>query len=251
MVIGTGILAITVYANTLFQTAGFTAEKSAWLSGLCNTFGILGTAASVLTVDRFGRRVSLYFGFFVQGAALFLSAGLGRLGELNPAKGGAFGAAAAAMVFIYTFFFAQTVLMIAFIYPTEIWPQEIRAFGNSYGVFGWAIGCGITTLVIPSMFATLGWKTLIVFGAFNFASLPLVYFYFPETNGRTLEEINLLFAASRPFVKANEAEFSKMVSAAGGNIAVAERKLMEEVDEGAGEKRRSADEEYQVEGKGL
>ncbi|KAL2069461.1 hypothetical protein VTL71DRAFT_14140 [Oculimacula yallundae] len=246
----TGILAITVYANTLFQTAGFTQEKAAWLSGLCNSIGILGTLASVFTVDRFGRRASLFFGFFIQGAALFLSAGLGRLGELNPNNSGAYGAAAAAMVFIYTFFFAQTVLMIAFIYPTEIWPQEIRAFGNSYGVFGWAVGCGVTTLVIPSMFAALQWKTLIVFGAFNFASLPLVYFFFPETNGRSLEEINLLFAASSPFVKANEKEFAAMLAAAGGNVAEAERALVNEVDRSAGEWSR-ADEEWQSEDKAV
>ncbi len=184
----------------------------------------------------------------MQGVSLFLSAGLGRLGELNPDNAGAYGAAAAAMVFIYTFFFAQTVLMIAFIYPTEIWPQEIRAFGNSYGVFGWAIGCGVTTLVIPSMFATLEWKTLIVFGTFNFASLPLVYFFFPETNGRTLEEINLLFAAESPFVKANEDQFLVMVNAADGNVAVAERRLMDEV---ARETTRSIDEESQVEEKSI
>lgn len=179
---------------------------------------------------------------------MFLSAGLGRLGELNPQHAGAYGAAAAAMVFIYTFFFAQTVLMIAFIYPTEIWPQEIRAFGNSYGVFGWAIGCGVTTLVIPSMFATLKWKTLIVFGAFNFASLPLVYYFFPETGGRTLEEINLLFAAKSPIVSANEAEFSRLLSEAGGNVAVAERRLMEEVDAKAGEQGRHGDEEVRLDG---
>lgn len=153
------------------------------------------------------------------------------------------------MVFIYTFFFAQTVLMIAFIYPTEIWPQEIRAFGNSYGVFGWAVGCGITTLVIPSMFATLQWKTLIVFGSFNFLSLPLVYYFFPETNGRTLEEINLLFAYRKPFVKANEVEFAAMLTAAGGDVALAERRLMDEVDEGAGEKGRYGDEEIRVGGR--
>ena len=190
----------------------------------------------------------MYFGFFVQGAALFLSAGLGRLGELNPNNAAAYGAAAAAMVFIYTFFFAQTVLMIAFIYPTEIWPQEIRAFGNSYGVFGWAVGCGVTTLVIPSMFAALQWKTLIVFGAFNFASLPLVYFFFPETNGRSLEEINLLFAASSPFVKANEEEFALRLAAAGGNVAEAERALTIEVDRSAGEWSQH-DEEWQAEKK--
>jgi hypothetical protein len=143
----TGILAITVYANILFQQAGFSGDKAAWLAGLCNTFGIVGTAASIFTVDRFGRRISLSFGFFIQGVVLLLAGGLARLGELHPDNAN-FGAAAAAMVFIFTFFFAQTVLMIAFIYPTEIWPQEIRAFGNSYGVFGWAVGCGTTVCCV-------------------------------------------------------------------------------------------------------
>ena len=226
----TGILAITVYANTLFQQAGFSAQKAAWLSGLCNTFGIVGTAASIFTIDRFGRRKSLYFGFVIQGAVLMLSGGLSRLGEQHPNNAGAYGAAAAAMVFIYTFFFAQTVLMIAFLYPTEIWPQEMRARGNSYGVFGWAVGCGTTTLVIPSMFSALGWKTLIAFGCFNFASLPLVYLFFPETLGRSLEEINLLFAAQSPYVKANEEEYRRRMAGAGGNVAVAERRLVEEID---------------------
>ena len=226
----TGILAITVYANTLFQQAGFSAEKSAWLSGLCNTFGIIGTIASIFTIDRFGRRKSLYFGFFIQGAVLMLSGGLSRLGQQHASNAGAYGAAAAAMVFIYTFFFAQTVLMIAFLYPTEIWPQEVRARGNSYGVFGWAVGCGTTTLVIPSMFSALGWKTLIVFGCFNFASLPLVYLYFPETWGRSLEEVNLLFAAPSSYVSANEKEYRRRIADAGGDVTVAEKRLLEEID---------------------
>ena len=238
----TGILAITVYANILFQQAGFSGDKAAWLSGLCNSFGIVGTAASIFTIDRFGRRKSLYFGFIIQGAVLMLSGGLSRLGEQYPNNAGAYGAAAAAMVFIYTFFFAQTVLMIAFLYPTEIWPQEMRARGNSYGVFGWAVGCGTTTLVIPSMFSALGFKTLIVFGCFNFASLPLVYLFFPETLGRSLEEINLLFAAQSPLVKANEAEYRRRMADAGGNVAVAERRLVEEIH-GSAEKHESASDE--------
>ena len=81
--------------------------------------------------------------------------------------------------------------------------------------------------MIPSMFAALGWKTLIVFGSFNFVSLPPVYFFFPETNGRSLEEINLLFAAHSPVVSENEREFERMLREAGGNVAVAERRMME------------------------
>lgn len=239
----TGILAITVYANILFQQAGFSAEKAAWLSGLCNTFGIIGTAASIFTIDRFGRRKSLYFGFFIQGAVLMLSGGLSRLGEQHPNNAGAYGAAAAAMVFIYTFFFAQTVLMIAFLYPTEIWPQEVRARGNSYGVFGWAVGCGTTTLVIPSMFSALGWKTLIVFGVFNFVSLPLVYFFFPETLGRSLEEVNLLFAATTPYASANEKEYRRRLADAGGDVATAERRLLEQIGARGGKSESASDEE--------
>jgi hypothetical protein len=95
-------------------------------------------------------------------------------------------------------------------------------------------------------------KTLIVFGAFNFASLPSVYFFFPETNKRTLEEINLLFASDGPLVKDNEREFRKLLGEAGGNVAVAERRLLEEVNDESSRKESSgsADEEVYVEGKG-
>lgn len=43
----TGILAIATWAGTLFALAGFDSYKSAWLAGLVNSFGIIGTAAAV------------------------------------------------------------------------------------------------------------------------------------------------------------------------------------------------------------
>lgn len=69
-----------------------------------------------------------------------------------------------------------------------------------------------------------------VFASFNIACLPLVYLFFPETNGRTLEEINLLFMADSPLVFANEKAFADRLSQAGGDMAEAERRLAAELD---------------------
>jgi hypothetical protein len=57
-----------------------------------------------------------------------------------------------------------------------------------------------------------------------------VYFIYPETNGRSLEEMNLLFASPSLLVKANKREYDRMLNEAGGNIAVAERRLFDSVD---------------------
>jgi MFS family permease len=145
----TGILTITVYANVLFTQAGFDPTKAAWLSGLCNTTGIFATAAAALTVDRIGRRMSMYIGFIIQAITMFLTGGFARLQVVQPQHSVAYGAAAAAMVFIYTWAFAQTVLQVAFIYPAEIWPTSVRAKGNAFGVAGWAIGRSPSPLQCP------------------------------------------------------------------------------------------------------
>lgn len=57
-----------------------------------------------------------------------------------------------------------------------------------------------------------------------------MYFVYPETNGRSLEEMNLLFASPSILVSANKREYDRMLSEAGGNIAVAERRLFDSID---------------------
>lgn len=61
-------------------------------------------------------------------------------------------------------------------------------------------------------------------------AIPVVHFIYPETNGRSLEEINLLFASPSILVSANYREYKRMVDEAGGNVAVAERRLLDSVD---------------------
>ena len=95
------------------------------------------------------------------------------------------------------------------------------------------MGAGSTTLALPSMFAALGWKTLMVFARFNVGAIPLVYFF---SANRSLEEINLLFSLNSPLVSASEREYKKLIAEAKGNAAVAERRLLDSVDAANNEK---------------
>jgi hypothetical protein len=105
-------------------------------------------------------------------------------------------------------------------------------------------------LAVPSMFSSLGWKALIVFGAFNFCSLPLAFFFFPETKGRSPEEINPLFPSNYPIVSENEKAYRRMLEEAEGHATVAERRMMEKIDGHSEVDRKesvSSDEESQPE----
>jgi hypothetical protein len=47
--------------------------------------------------------------------------------------------------------------------------------------------------ITPIAFTNIGYRTWIIFAATNFAIVPLVYFFFPETAFRSLEEVDVIF----------------------------------------------------------
>lgn len=218
----------------MFALAGFDAYKSSWLAGLINTFGIFGTAAASLVIDRLGRRKSLLISFVIQGISLFLVGALiktsGDRVETDPAAAEALGTAAASFAFVFLWFFTMLNIVPCWIYGSEIWPQEVRAKGYSMTIMGWAIGCGVTGFVIPIMLSRLGYGTFLFFGAMNAISAPIIYFFYPEVANKTLEEVNLLFTSDSLLVSKNMAAYHVRIQDADGNVATAARRLFDEAD---------------------
>jgi len=204
-----GIAAITVYAPTIFAEAGYGARKSQWLSGLNDITYMLSTLLAVVTIDRLGRRVGLWWGAIGQGISLILAGAFSRLLKDHPEKATEYGGAAALFVFMYTAVFGATWLTIPWVYPTETFPLYVRAKGNAWGVVGWSIGNGWLTLLNPVMFSSIHENTLHVFGAINFLTIPMIWAFYPETANRTLEEMDHLFMSESPFVWDEEAYFRK------------------------------------------
>ncbi|BCS29222.1 putative MFS monosaccharide transporter [Aspergillus puulaauensis] len=224
-----GIAGVTVYAPTIFSIAGFDTVKSQWISGLNNVFYMFATVVCVFTLDRIGRRWTLYWGATGQGIAMFLAGGFSRLSidareAGNAARAESFGAAAASMVFIFTAIFGATWLTTPWVYPAEIYPLAVRAKGNAFGVVGWSIGNGWLTLLCPVMFGAIGEKTLYVFAASNVIAIPMVWAFYPESNQRTLEDMDLLFAADTPWVWDAEKTFARLKAENPGYVETAARK---------------------------
>lgn len=60
------------------------------------------------------------------------------------------------------------------------------------------------------MFSAIEEKTLYVFGVCNALTIPIVWALYPESNQRTLEEMDLLFAADTPWNWDAERNFKKL-----------------------------------------
>lgn len=157
-----GIAGITIYGPEIFSIAGISSEDRLWVSGinnitymvrqiltLCNTLANkdqFATLICVFTLDRIGRRWTLYWGAIGQGICMFVAGGLARAtinaeGHSNQKQ---IGGAATFFVFLYTAIFGATWLTVPWLYPAEIFPLQVRAKGNAWGVVGWSIGNGWT-----------------------------------------------------------------------------------------------------------
>jgi hypothetical protein len=82
---------------------------------------------------------------------------------------------------------------MTWLYPAEITPLSIRAPANAISTTAnWAFNF-MVVMVTPVAFANIGYQTYIIFAVINLAMVPSVYFFFPETAGRSLEEMDEIF----------------------------------------------------------
>ena len=58
----------------------------------------------------------------------------------------------------------------------------------------------MVVMITPVAFTNIKWKTYkyITFACINTAMVPTIYFMYPETMGRTLEDIDMIFELSDP-----------------------------------------------------
>lgn len=85
-------------------------------------------------------------------------------------------------------------LPVPWFYPSEISTTRTRTKVQAIAS-GWNWMFVFTVVKItPISFDNIGWRTFIIFAVLNAAFIPMVYCFYPETQGITLEDIPLLFS---------------------------------------------------------
>ncbi|CDM36056.1 General substrate transporter [Penicillium roqueforti FM164] len=187
-----GINVIAQYTPVVFeQFLGFDAFDSGVLAAASQFAVILGAICCSWTVDRVGRRKLMLISATMMSICFACLSGLLAHPENRTGI-----KAAAFFIYFYLFVYVLGFLGIPFLYASEVAVTQFRAptTGLSTAV-SWLFNF-IVAEVTPVGFANIGWKYFLVYCCINALCVPTIYFFFPETAGRSLEEIDEIFLAS-------------------------------------------------------
>ncbi len=108
-----------------------------------------------------------------------------------------------AMNFVINFFFVA-LGVISWVYPSEIFPTELRAKGNSATTFvNWGTGL-IFAQVSPIALGQIGFKYFYVFFVLDMIAAACFAAFYPETKGITLEQMDAVFGGPEVVVDAED-----------------------------------------------
>ena len=98
-----------------------------------------------------------------------------------------------ASTFLFFDFFSLGVLPICWIYAPEVMPQRTLNKGVALGVGLHWLSNFVIVYVTPLAITRLGYRLYIIWAILNAVFVPITWLFYPETAGRTLEDMNKIF----------------------------------------------------------
>ncbi|KAI1615169.1 general substrate transporter [Exophiala viscosa] len=189
----TGINVIAFYSTSIFETTlGYSGRDARVFTACLQVTLALGGLTAIFLVERVGRRRLMLFSTGCMCLAQAAVAGLSSDLQ-NPNAG-------RAAIFFY--FFALYTLpigmfVIPFMYGAEIAPLGIRHKVTAMGAAtSWLFNFMVAEVTLTA-FENIAWRYNIVYACTSAAGVLVIYLFYPETRGRSLEEIDEIFLASK------------------------------------------------------
>jgi sugar porter (SP) family MFS transporter len=182
-----GINAIIYYAPRIFEMAGLGAHSSLLSTVGIGAINFIFTLLGINIIDKVGRRILMLIG----SGGLIVSLLLVSY-TFYAAKFSGFAIPVYVMIFIAFFAFSQGAVIWVFI--SEIFPNQVRAKGQTLGSSTHWIMAALIAFSFPYLAEKVGGgTTFCFFGIMMILQLIFVLRYMPETKGKSLEQIGSTF----------------------------------------------------------
>jgi len=187
---GNGLISYYLYA--VLDNIGVTSAKTQLLinGGLAIFSWILANTGAFIT-DRMNRRpqfLASTIGMMISFAVFTACTGVYQ----NTGSSGA-GVGVVVMIFLYSASYSLAWTALTALYPVEILPYNIRAKGMAVSALAINLALFFNSYVNPIGLLAIGWKFYLVYCAWIPVEVLIIYFFYKETKGRTLEELAVVF----------------------------------------------------------
>ncbi|KAL3458345.1 general substrate transporter [Aspergillus heterothallicus] len=182
-----GINVIVYYLPVIFTSLDVPRTMSLVLS-CCNAMNLMfSTCAGATVIDTLGRKNLMVLGALGQGVCLALVAG--SLG----ADTARWSKVAIAFVFAFYTVFGLTWIAVPWMYPAEVNTQQWRNRGAGIATAtNWICNYAVV-LATPVGIESIAWRYYLVYAALNFVFVGVVWVFYVETAGLSLEGVDELF----------------------------------------------------------
>jgi SP family arabinose:H+ symporter-like MFS transporter len=176
-----GINAILYYLNDIFAHAGFSKVSGNLQAVAVGGTNLLFTMIAMSVIDRIGRKKLLLIG------SVGTAACLAGVAAIFFARSHENLLVWLLIGFIASFAFSQGAVI--WVYLAEVFPNVVRAKGQSLGSFSHWFMNALISGIFPLMAASSGAYPFVFFSAMMVLQFFVVLFVYPETKGFTLEEM--------------------------------------------------------------
>jgi sugar porter (SP) family MFS transporter len=181
----TGINAVLYYLNDIFALAGATQISANLRAIAVGATNLVATLLAMSVIDKFGRKRLLLIGTVGLAVCLTIISILfltkSHLGWL------------VWLLMLYIACFAMSQGAVLWVYISEVFPNRVRAKGQSLGSSAHWTTNAIISLVFPVLAKSSGAYPFMFFAAMMVLDFVLVWMYYPETTGLSLEEMQHKF----------------------------------------------------------
>ncbi|OFY00431.1 MAG: MFS transporter [Bacteroidetes bacterium GWE2_41_25] len=180
-----GINAILYYAPRIFELSGLSNSDSLFQSILIGITNSIFTMVGLVLIDRVGRKILLISGSIGMSICLGLVARAFYTNEFS-------GYGLLVFLLLYIVFFGFSTGAVIWVLIAEIFPNRVRGKGQSLGSFTHWFFAALITFLFPVVAKTshsgVGYGFMF-FSVMMIIQAIVVWKYFPETKGITLEEL--------------------------------------------------------------